>query len=53
MYVTKITSDLGTAAQVVCFQRRKVDGHHTAIGDWHRAGYEVTVMISFVIYPDK
>jgi len=53
MYVTKITSDLDTAAQVVCFQRRKVDGHHTAIGDAHSAGYEVILMVSFVICHDN
>jgi hypothetical protein len=27
--------------------------HHTAIGDGHSAGYEVILMISFVICHDK
>jgi hypothetical protein len=35
------------------FQRRYVDVHHAAVGDGHSAGYEVILMISFVICHDK
>jgi hypothetical protein len=35
------------------FEGRYVDVHHTATGDWHSAGYEVILKISFVICHDK